>query len=58
MGTVIVDLVDGASNALIWRGVATDTLLTNPTPEKSEKRINKGMEKLFRNYPVAPVSAK
>jgi hypothetical protein len=58
MGTVVVDLVDTASNALIWRGIATDTLLTNPTPEKSEKRINKGIEKLFRNYPVAPVSTK
>jgi hypothetical protein len=58
MGTVVVDLVDRASDALVWRGVATDTLLTNPTPEKSEKRINKGIEKLFRNYPVAPVSSK
>jgi hypothetical protein len=58
MGTVVVDLVDAPSNALVWRGVATDTLLTNPTPEKSEKRINKALEKLFRGYPVAPLSAK
>ena len=58
MGTVVVDLVDAASNALIWRGVATDTLLTNPTPEKSEKRINKGIGKLFRGYPIEPVSTK
>lgn len=57
MGTVVVDLVDRAADSLVWRGVATDTLLTNPTPEKSEKRINKAMEKLFRKYPVAPVPA-
>jgi hypothetical protein len=58
VGTVVVDLVDTASNALVWRGVATDTLLTNPTPEKSEKRINKAIDKLFRGFPVAPVPVK
>ncbi|HYV84750.1 MAG TPA: DUF4136 domain-containing protein [Patescibacteria group bacterium] len=58
VGTVVVDLVDGASNALVWRGIASDTLLTNPTPEKSEKRINKAMEKLFRGFPVPPVESK
>ena len=57
MGTVVIDLVDRASDTLVWRGVATDTLLTNPTPEKSEKRINKAIEKLFRKYPVPPVPA-
>jgi hypothetical protein len=52
IGTVMVDIVDAKTNALVWRGVASDTLSTNPTPEKSEKRINKAMTKLFYKYPV------
>lgn len=53
IGTVMVDLVDAKTNEMVWRGVASDTLLTNPTPEKSEKRINKGVTKLFTKYPVS-----
>jgi hypothetical protein len=52
MGTVMVDIVDAKADALVWRGVASDTLSTNPTPEKSEKRINKAMTKLFYKYPI------
>jgi hypothetical protein len=58
IGTVIVDIVDAKTNELVWRGIASDTLLTNPTPEKSEKRINKAITKLFYKYPVEPVSEK
>ncbi|HZN04282.1 MAG TPA: DUF4136 domain-containing protein [Candidatus Polarisedimenticolia bacterium] len=58
IGTVIVDLVDAKTNELVWRGIASDTLLTNPTPEKSEKRINKAITKLFSKYPVEPIAEK
>ena len=58
IGTLITDIVDAKTNELVWRGVATDTLLTNPTPEKSEKRINKAVTKLFYKYPVEPVAEK
>jgi hypothetical protein len=58
MGTVVVDIVDAKTNELVWRGMGSDTLLTNPTPEKSEKRINKGIAKLFTKYPVPPVEKK
>jgi hypothetical protein len=56
VGTVMVDVVDSARKEIVWRGVASDTLATNPTPEKSEKRINKAMAKLFKKYPVEPAS--
>jgi hypothetical protein len=58
MGTVMVDMVDAKTDLLVWRGVATDTLSTNPTPEKSAKRINKAMAKLFNRYPVPPAPKK
>ncbi|HUD73307.1 MAG TPA: DUF4136 domain-containing protein [Dongiaceae bacterium] len=58
MGTLMVDLVDTKTNQLVWRGIASDTLSTNPTPEKSEKRINKAVSKLFYKYPVPPAKKK
>jgi hypothetical protein len=58
MGTLMVDIVDTKANALVWRGIVSDTLSTNPTPEKSEKRINKAVSKLFYKYPVPPAKKK
>jgi len=58
MGTVMVDLVDAKTDKLVWRGLASDTLSSNPTPEKSEKRINKAMAKLFNKFPVPPAAKK
>jgi hypothetical protein len=51
VGTLVVDLVDAGTNALVWRGIASQTLASNP--EKSEKRINKVVRKLFKKYPVS-----
>jgi Domain of unknown function (DUF4136) len=58
IGTLVIDLVDAPKDSLVWRGVGTDTLLTNPTPEKSEKRINKAVAKMFQKYPVPAVEEK
>ena len=51
VGSVVVDLVDTATDQLVWRGEATDTVSPGIKPEKVEKIINKAMEKLFRQYP-------
>jgi hypothetical protein len=49
VGTLVVDLVDAGSNELVWRGIASETIASNP--EKSEKRINKVVRKLFKKFP-------
>ncbi len=36
---------------LVWQGIASRTLASNP--EKSEKRINKVVKKLFKKFPVS-----
>jgi hypothetical protein len=36
---------------LIWRGVASKNLDPKAKPEKCEKKPNKALTKLFRNYP-------
>jgi hypothetical protein len=48
-GTLVVDLIDAATDKLVWRGSATDVASDNP--QANEKRINKAMEKLFKKYP-------
>lgn len=50
IGTLVVDLLDGGSRQLIWRGVARDTLIDNP--EKHEKMISTAVERMFARYPV------
>ncbi|MEJ2719699.1 MAG: DUF4136 domain-containing protein [bacterium] len=50
-GTLIVDLVDAASKQLVWRGIATGVLATNPTPEQMDKNLNTVVTKMFKDYP-------
>lgn len=49
VGTLMVDLLAGKSNALVWRGVATETLKDNP--QKVAKQINKVVMKMFKKFP-------
>ena len=49
VGTIVVDLFDGRTKQLVWRGVATDTLAEKP--EKDTKKIEKAVEKLFKDFP-------
>ncbi len=48
-GTLVVDLIDSATDKLVWRGSATD--VASDSPQTNEKRINDAMEKLFKKYP-------
>lgn len=49
VGMLVVDLVDGESKQLVWRGVGKDTV--GKSPEKNEKKINKAVKKMFKKYP-------
>jgi hypothetical protein len=49
IGTLVVDLVDAQDNELVWRS-SGDSLLSS-TPEKSQKKINKIVKKMFKKYP-------
>jgi hypothetical protein len=53
VGTLIIDLVDAKKKELVWRGVASDTLNTDPSrsAEDREKRLRDVAERMFANYP-------
>ncbi len=50
-GSVVLDMYDAAQHQLVWRGVATKTVDVNAKPDKREKNIRKGAEKLLKHYP-------
>jgi hypothetical protein len=51
-GTLIVDLVDAQTKQLIWRG-AGSTAIDNSggSPEKTDKKVNNVVGKIFSKYP-------
>jgi hypothetical protein len=49
VGTLVVDLFDARTMQLIWRGVGTETL--SDKPEKDTQKLNKTVEKMFKDFP-------
>ena len=50
----MIDMFDGKTKQLIWRG-STESLVSDKA-EKNEKNLDKGVAKMFKNFP--PESAK
>jgi len=49
VGTLVIDLFDTKTRKLLWRGTASDTLSNNS--DKNIKKLNKGVQKMFRHFP-------
>jgi uncharacterized protein DUF4136 len=49
VGTLVVDLFDTKTKKLLWRGTSSDTISNNS--EKNIKNLDKGVEKLFKQFP-------
>ena len=54
VGTLVVDIFDAKSKALMFRGTASDEL--SDKPEKNQKKLAKASDKMFKDFP--PGSAK
>jgi hypothetical protein len=51
VGTLVVDITDARTRALVWRGMVSGDIKPNDKPEQRDKKLAKAMEKMFRNYP-------
>ncbi len=51
-GTLVVELANARNHELEWRGSVTDTIKDNSN--KNLSQLNKGIAKLFKNYPPQP----
>jgi hypothetical protein len=49
IGTVVVDILDGKTHSLVWRGVASDEL--NGDPKDLDNAIRKGAAQMFKDFP-------
>ncbi len=49
MGRLMVDIFNGGTKQLLWRGWASDTL--TGSPEKNAKKLQKNIADLFKKFP-------
>ena len=49
VGSLVIDLFDTKTKQLIWRGASSDTL--SNSSDKNIKNLDKGVEKMFKNFP-------
>jgi hypothetical protein len=49
VGTLVIDLFDAHTKALIWRGSSSDTL--SDKSDKNIKNLDKGVQKMFDHFP-------
>ena len=51
IGSVVLDMYLRSPKLLVWRGSVTKTIDVDARPDKREKTIQKGIQKLLKNYP-------
>ena len=49
IGTLVVDIFDAKSKALVFRGTASDEI--SDKPEKNVKKLDKASNKMFKDFP-------
>jgi len=49
VGSLIVDMFDGSTKNLLWRGMASDTL--SAKEDKNIKSLDKNVQKMFEHFP-------
>lgn len=52
VGTLVLDMYDGQSKRLVWRGTATNTL--DESSEKTIARLNAAIDKMLQHFPPQP----
>lgn len=50
-GTLVVDVIDGASRKLVWRGTGSQALDRHPTPESTTETIDRAAQKILAQFP-------
>lgn len=52
VGTMVVDILNTKTKQLIFRGTATDQLSNKP--QKNSEKLDKAVEKIFKDFPPKP----
>ena len=51
VGTLVVDITDARTHAVVWRGRASSDARPSDNGETREKKINKATAKMFKHFP-------
>src|SRR4030095_5082570 len=51
IGTCVIGMYDLAVKKLVWIGGAQHAIEPSKKPEKNQKRLNKGAQKLLKDFP-------
>jgi hypothetical protein len=51
IGQLVIDMYDPSMKQMVWRGKGTKEIDPKASPEKRTKNLNKGVEKMLKNYP-------
>ena len=54
VGTLVVEISDARTSALVWRSLASSDILPHDKPETRDRKIVKAAEKMFKTYPPRP----
>lgn len=49
-GVLLVDLIDGAADRSVWRGMASE-LMQDPDAEELRRKVDKVLKKMFKDFP-------
>jgi hypothetical protein len=49
VGSLVVDVFDGPSKKLLWRGTSSETLSSKP--DKNDKKLEKDVVEMFKKFP-------
>ena len=52
VGTLVVDIADARTHAIVWRSLASSDIRPNDKPEARDKKVAKAAEKMFKHYPA------
>jgi hypothetical protein len=52
VGTLTVDIFQGGTKELLWRGTASNVLSSKP--EKNDKKMDEAVGNMFKRFPPAP----
>ena len=53
-GTLVVDISDARTSAIVWRSLASSDIRPTDNPESRDKKIATATKKMFKNYPPRP----
>jgi hypothetical protein len=51
IGSIVMEVQDGRSRAVVWRGTAQDVLRDSDSPEESDASVASGVQALLKRFP-------